>query len=88
MARCTIISVLVALSVACATASGMQEAVLNRAAFDLNCDRAKLQAVVLNSTLGSREVGVTGCEKRAVYIVGGDGVNGYTAVLNSDTSNK
>jgi hypothetical protein len=70
----------------CATQSGMREALLNRATFDLGCEREKLATTELNSANAgaTRVFGVSGCDKKATYIVQGDGVNGYQVVLNSD----
>lgn len=47
--------------------------VRNRAAFDLSCPKEALSLVVLNTQAPTypqlaMEIGVTGCEKRAVYI--------------------
>jgi hypothetical protein len=67
----------------CASQSAMRAAVFKRAAFDLDCDAAKLEAVELNRTPGGyhRAFGVQGCEKRATYTVSGDALNGYTVKL-------
>ncbi len=88
--RAVLVFVIGVLFASCATQSGMREAVLNRAAFDLGCDKAKLQAVELASGRGgsSRIFGVTGCDKKASYVVHGDGVNGYIPILNSDSKNQ
>ena len=70
--------------------SGRREALLNRASFDLGCEKSKLNAVELNSTYGpySIEFGVTGCEKKATYVVSVDGVNGYAVRQDGEQSKK
>ena len=75
---------------ACATDAGRREALFNRASFDLFCDKSKLDAVELNSAGGgySREFGVSGCEKKAAYIVSGDGFNGYQVRQDSAPAKK
>ena len=79
MRRATL-AVVVRLSLAaCTTDAGRREALFNRASFDLACDKSKLDAVELISAHQgySRQFGVSGCEKRAAYIVFGDAFNGY-----------
>ncbi len=73
------------ISVSCATTQGQSNTVLNRAEFDLNCPKNKIQIVKLGAAYGSSQAtfGASGCEKRATYIVNGDPINGYTAILNS-----
>ncbi len=90
MTRARPLRVAFLLCLSCATQSGMRQATLKRASFDLGCDARKLETVELSSAdMGSTRVfGVSGCEKKATYIVKGDGVNGYTVVLNSDPNGK
>jgi hypothetical protein len=91
MRRTTLAVVVGCTLAACATDSGRREALFNRASFDLGCDKSKLDAVELNSTSWppiSIEFGVTGCEKKAAYIVSGDGVAGYTVRQNGEPSKK
>lgn len=86
MRRAVLLSVTGLLLTACAvTESAMREATLRRAAFDLGCDPAKLDAVELNWAHGGyeRTYGVSGCERKATYIVQGNDNHGYTVVLNS-----
>lgn len=63
----------------------MKEAVSKRAPFDMNCDPASITI----HELGDRTYGVSGCDKRATYIVQGacDGMGsggGCVAVMNTD----
>ena len=55
-----------------------------RAAFDMDCSRDKLTA----HDLGSRTVGITGCDKKAVYVAqmicGGGGCSFRGWVLNGE----
>lgn len=69
----------------CVTFEGMRETVADRAAFDLDCPRDKIKIESLGGYLG-RTLGASGCERRAVYLVSGDGFLGYTAVLNSENN--
>jgi hypothetical protein len=62
---------------------------LERAAFELQCPKTTLELKALNVPLDSElelgaQVGVTGCGKRAVYIL----TSGSGWVLNSAQSNK
>lgn len=47
---------------------------LNRAAFDLECDKEKLNVI----PVGGSSYGVTGCGKKAVYVL-----NGFEYLRNS-----
>lgn len=81
--RATVIAMTVFLS-ACVAATGAakRDLVIERAAFDLQCDRARLQAVELGN---ANVYGVTGCGKRATYVVDcSDGyANSCKSILNS-----
>ena len=50
---------------ACATTAAQMDLVRNRATFDLDCPKEKLEVV----DLGNQAYGVRGCEKRASYLV-------------------
>jgi hypothetical protein len=50
----------------------LAKAVKNRASFEMQCPKEQLQLVVLNVFSGNNryanQVGISGCEKRAVYL--------------------
>lgn len=54
-----------------------------RAAFDMKCERAKLQYVVLDD----RTIGVTGCGKQATYVEAcrAEPVRQCTWIMNNDS---
>lgn len=78
---------LAALLQACATTSGAMDAALKRASFDLDCESSQINVVELSQGNGGnlRTIGVSGCGRKAVYLVRGSALNGYIAVLNSPT---
>ncbi|HYX39563.1 MAG TPA: hypothetical protein VE954_41215 [Oligoflexus sp.] len=75
---------------ACATTNGAMNTVMERATFDLNCDASQVKVVELSSAQVGyvRTMGASGCGRKVVYLVKGDGVNGYVATLNSPTGNQ
>ena len=67
---------------ACASSKARQEEALNRAVFDLECEKSKIVLQVLSEQILRSTIGVIGCGKRAVYIVD-CATNGCVTVLNS-----
>lgn len=69
----------------CSTLEGRTQALMNRATFDFNCSDKNLTIKELNYSAGGIVAyGVQGCDKKGVYVVSGNAVNGYQAILNTD----
>jgi len=70
----------------CASTMRMEKTVLQRADFDLDCEKESLTL----KELDHRTYGVSGCGKRATYVVEGVCLPGdrCQAIMNSDLKNE
>lgn len=70
---------------ACATSAGKKKLVIDRASFDLSCEKNSISIV----ELGSMNYGATGCGKKAAYVISCPermiDTSQCTAILNSKT---
>lgn len=83
-----VVLLILLLSTSCAIQEKQLGAVTKRASFDLNCPQNNLSTTMLNSSEFGTAVGVTGCGQRATYIVQGSVLNGFIAIMNTDTKSK
>ena len=78
---------LLALSSSCVTTQA-EDPVKNKAAFDLNCPKDKLNLIALNedNVSGAINYGVSGCGKKAAYLCQRKIVGAAVCVKESETT--